>query len=198
MRLLQVIYLSSLAASFAISHVVADDPQSNPANPNIPNQLAPVPDQTGVQNPAMQNPAQNPAMSPTDRTLLIKSLPSKKLVGAKVDNLKGENLGTVDDLVIDLQSGKVAYVALSVGGVLGIGDKLFAVPYEEFRTAHDSNNNISFVLDASKERLENAPGFDKNHWPDFASPEWRNQIDTYYRHSSATRPAGEQPVPQNR
>lgn len=187
---LQVIYLSLLAASFTVSQVVADDPQATPANPNVRNQLAPVPDQTGMQNPG--------TMQAADRTLLIKSLPSKKLVGVKVNNLKGENLGTVDDLVIDLQSGKVAYVALSVGGVLGIGDKLFAVPYEEFRTAHDSNNNISFVLDASKERLENAPGFDKSHWPDFASPEWRNQVDTYYRHSSATRPAGEQPVPQSR
>jgi len=122
-----------------------------------------------------------------EKALVIKSLPSKKLVGTTVMNKQGEKLGTIDDLVIDLESGKVVYAALSVGGVLGIGDKLFAVPFEEFKTAHDTSNNVSFVLDASKDRLANAPGFDKDHWPDFAGREWRDQIDTYY-HRSAARP----------
>src|SRR6266516_4841431 len=122
-----------------------------------------------------------------EKALVIKSLPSKKLVGTTVINKQGEKLGTIDDLVIDLESGKVVYAALSVGGVLGIGDKLFAVPFEEFKTAHDTSNNVSFVLDESKDRLANAPGFDKDHWPDFAGREWRDQIDNYY-HRSAARP----------
>jgi sporulation protein YlmC with PRC-barrel domain len=133
-----------------------------------------------------------------DRALIIKTLASKKVVGANVDNLKGEKLGTIDDLVIDLQTGKVAYAALSVGGVLGIGDKLFAVPFEELKSTYDSSNAISFVLDASKEKLEHSPGFDKNHWPDFASPQWKSQIDTYYHPTSANRSSGEQPAPANR
>jgi hypothetical protein len=118
--------------------------------------------------------------------------------GASVVNTKGETLGSVDDVVVDLESGKVGYAALSVGGVLGIGDKLFAVPFEEFKITHDTNNNISFVLDVSKERLENAPGFDKAHWPDFASPQWKSQIDNYYHPSSASRPAVDVNGAQNR
>ena len=118
---------------------------------------------------------------------MIKSVPSKKFVGTEVMNHQGEKLGAIDDLVVDLESGKVAYAALSVGGVLGIGDKLFAVPFDEFKTTHDTNNNITFLLDVSNEKLAGSPGFDKNHWPDFADHEWRNQIDNYDQRS-ASRP----------
>jgi sporulation protein YlmC with PRC-barrel domain len=172
---------------FGVLKVLAADP------PGIPN----------TQNPDLQAvPQQQSTLHARteagDRALVIRSLPSKKLVGSNVQNAKGETLGSVDDLVIDLESGKVAYAALSVGGVLGIGEKLFAVPFEELKTTHDTSNNITFVLDVSKERLENSPGFDKNHWPDFASPQWRNQIDTYYRQSSASRPANERNSTENR
>ena len=119
-------------------------------------------------------------------------------MGASIENAKGEKVGSIDDLVIDLQSGKLQYVAVAVGGVLGVGEKLFAVPFEEFKTTHDTSNNIMFVLDISKDRLENAPGFDKSHLPDFASPEWRNQIDTYYHRTSANRPVDERTPRENR
>jgi sporulation protein YlmC with PRC-barrel domain len=189
-KLLPGMIVGLIGALFAISQVMADDPQMNPntPNPNMQNSNQAYPQHSNMQA----------GTEGGDRTLIIKTLPSKKLAGASVDNTKGEKLGTIDDLVIDLESGKVAYAAISVGGVLGIGDKLFAVPFEELRTTHDTNNNVSFVLDVSKQRLENAPGFDKNHWPDFASPQWRNQIDTYYRQSSASRPGTEPNTPESR
>ena len=121
----------------------------------------------------------------SNKMTTAKSFPSKTLVGLNVRNPQGEKLGIVDDLVIDLQSGKVVYVALSVGGVLGIGDKLFGVPYEEFKFNYGPNEK-NFVLNISKERLEGALGFNKDQWPDFADPQWRNQIDTYYRNPSAS------------
>ena len=169
----------AIVAVFTAGQLFADDPQVCQNQPNQ-NQNA----QTAPQQHAVM-----PARTASgDRMLVIRTLPSKKIVGANVQNSKGEKLGSIDDLVVDLQAGKVQYVAVGVGGVLGVGEKLFAVPFEEFKTAHDTSNNIYFVLDISKERLENAPGFDKDHWPDFANPQWRNQIDTYYHRTTANRP----------
>lgn len=127
-----------------------------------------------------------------------RSLPSKKIVGAAVQNSNGEKIGSIEDLVIDADSGKVTYAALGVGGVLGIGEKLFAVPFEEFKLTEDSSKNPALVLDISKERLEKAPGFDKNNWPDFGNPQWRSQINSYYHRSSASRTSGEPNTAENR
>ena len=119
------------------------------------------------------------------------SFPVKsKLTGLSVRNSAGEKLGTVEDIVINLQDGKAQYLALSFGGVLGIGSKYFAVPFNEVRFNH-GKEEMYFVLDVPKEKLESAPGFDKNDWPDFADPKWRNEIDSYYRtntQGTATRP----------
>lgn len=116
---------------------------------------------------------------------------STKLVGANVQNNNGEKLGSIDDLVIDTQNGKVEYAALGVGGVLGIGEKLLAIPFEQLKISHDSSNNPYFVLNIPKDRLEKAPGFDKNKWPDFANPQWRNDVNNYYRQSSASMESGQ-------
>jgi sporulation protein YlmC with PRC-barrel domain len=114
------------------------------------------------------------------------AFPTSKLKGLNVRNAKGETIGAVDDLVISLTDGKVNYVAMSVGGVLGIGDKLFAIPFRELKFNH-GKEDMHFVLDISKEKLDQAPGFDKNHWPDFADPQWRNKVDKYYHKSTDER-----------
>ena len=186
-HIMKAVLAGVVVATFSAAQLFAEDPQVRPNQP------------TPTTQPATQPYAHTPARAEGNaRALVIRTMPSKKVVGANVQNSKGEKIGSIDDLVIDLQSGKVQYVALSVGGVLGVGDKLFAVPFEEFKTAHDTSNNILFVLDISKDRLQNAPGFDKSHWPDFASPEWRNQIDTYYHRSSASRPADERTPTESR
>ena len=88
---------------------------------------------------------------------------ASKLIGMQVRNTKNENLGKITDLVIDQKSGKVAYAALSVGGVLGVGDKLVAVPFEAF-TPNPGQDGL--VLNIDKQRLQQAPGFSQNNWPD--------------------------------
>lgn len=105
---------------------------------------------------------------------------SSKLVGMHVRNNQGEKIGTVDDLVIDMSTGQISYVALGFGGVLGLGEKLFAVPFSQMKFERTSDETY-FVLNVSKERLKEAPGFDKSHWPDLADPNWANHIDKYYR-----------------
>jgi sporulation protein YlmC with PRC-barrel domain len=147
--------------------------------------------------PAAQpaNPAGQPQATATTaggRVAVKTTFPSKKLTGLNVRNSAGEKLGTVEDLVMNIQDGKVQYLALSVGGVLGIGDKLFAVPFQETKFIHDKDE-LYVVLDIAKEKLEQAPGFDKSNWPDFADPQWKTQVDNYYRDNrtgTAARPTG--------
>jgi sporulation protein YlmC with PRC-barrel domain len=100
------------------------------------------------------------------------------LMGEDVYNCQGDDLGDIKEFMIDMQSGQIAYAVLSFGGILGIGNKLFAVPWQalELDTA-----NKRFILDFSKERLEDAPGFDQDHWPDMASAEFGSQIHGFYR-----------------
>jgi len=87
------------------------------------------------------------------------------LQGDRVVNLQDEDLGTIDDIMIDVQRGSVAYAVLSCGRSLGIGEKFFAIPWSALTL--DANRKC-FVLDASKDRFRDAPGFDKDHPPALA------------------------------
>ena len=110
---------------------------------------------------------------------------ASEIIGARVENPGGENLGDIQDMVVDLQNQEVRYVVLSHGGILGIGDKLFAYPLSMVETKSGDEDRL--VIDADKERLENAPGFAKNQWPDFADSSYTGRIDQYYGSDSARR-----------
>ncbi len=99
------------------------------------------------------------------------------LAGDKVRNAAGEDLGKVDEIMIDITSGKIAYAVLSFGGVLRMGNKLFAVPWGALRVDEDEK---CFILDVDKKTLENAPGFDKDNWPDMADTSWGSEVFRYY------------------
>jgi sporulation protein YlmC with PRC-barrel domain len=99
------------------------------------------------------------------------------VLGEKVVNAAGESLGNIEDIVLDRQSGRIAYAVLSFGGFLGIGDKLFAVPWQALRD--DPVKEIR-VLAVDKEKLKSAPGFDKDDWPDMADPRLREEIHRFY------------------
>lgn len=99
------------------------------------------------------------------------------LMGEDVYNRQEEDLGDIKEIMIDMQSGQIAYAVLSFGGILGMGDKLFAVPWQALQL---DTVNKRFILDVSKQRLESAPGFDKDRWPDMASAEFGSQIHGFY------------------
>lgn len=106
----------------------------------------------------------------------------------KVVNPSGESLGDVKDIMLDMRSGRVSYVVLSFGGFLTLGEKLFAVPWDALKL---DTVNKTFVLDIAKERLETAPGFDKDAWPNMANETWVRDIHSYYGtrpHSIESRP----------
>jgi len=99
------------------------------------------------------------------------------LTGDDVVNAEGETLGKIDSIMLDVPNGKIAYAVLSFGGFLGMGNKLFAIPW---RALDLDTDNKCFVLNVDKETLEGAPGFDKDHWPSMADPQWAMQVHSYY------------------
>jgi sporulation protein YlmC with PRC-barrel domain len=102
---------------------------------------------------------------------------ASRLCGNKVINHQNETLGQIDEVVIDVPSGRVAYAAMASGGFLGLGERLFAVPWTALR--YDAGREC-FVMDARKETFENAPGFDKDHWPTEAQREWHDSVHRFY------------------
>lgn len=103
------------------------------------------------------------------------------LIGDNVRNLQGEHLGDIKEIMLDMRSGSVAYAVLAHGGVLTIGEKLFAVPWDALQL---DTANKCFLLDIDKERIESAPGFDSDHWPDMANQNWASEIRSYYGSSA--------------
>jgi sporulation protein YlmC with PRC-barrel domain len=99
------------------------------------------------------------------------------LEGDDVFSADGEKLGDIQDIMIDVPTGRVAYAVMAAGGFLGIGEKLFAIPWSALTLDADRK---CFVLDASSDRIKNAPGFDKDHWPSMADTTWANEIHNYY------------------
>jgi sporulation protein YlmC with PRC-barrel domain len=113
----------------------------------------------------------------TGATSYRRVLSASTLTGDRVVNRAGEDLGKMHDIMIDIHSGRIAYAVLSFGGFLGIGDKLFAIPWGRL-TVDEANRQM--VLDVDKQTLERAPGFDKENWPDMSDPAWGTQLHSYY------------------
>jgi sporulation protein YlmC with PRC-barrel domain len=99
------------------------------------------------------------------------------LLGNDVYNTAEEDLGDIKEFMIDMASGKVAYAVLSFGGILGMGDKLFAVPFAALKL---DTVNKRFTLDVTKDAMKNAPGFDKDKWPTMADDSWAKGLHTFY------------------
>ena len=85
-----------------------------------------------------------------------------------------------------MRSGKVGYAVLSFGGFLGMGEKLFAAPWNALTL---DTKNKRFVLNVEKDRLKDAPGFDKDNWPNMADQSWARKIHSFY----GTKPYSDNP-----
>jgi len=114
-------------------------------------------------------------------------VPAKKtIIGSSVVNQQNEDLGKIEDVVIDAGAGRIVYAVLSFGGFLGLGDKYFAIPWEAFR--FDISDKRA-VLNVDRRLLDNAPGFDKDDWPNMADTAWGGQVFSHYGY----RPYWEEP-----
>jgi sporulation protein YlmC with PRC-barrel domain len=106
-----------------------------------------------------------------------------EMIGTTVENTQGDNLGEIHDVVVDPSDGNIAYAVLAGGGFLGLGEKYFAIPWRAFQAVTDDDDKTEverMILDADKDRMQNAPGFDKDNWPDMANPEWGQTVHAYY------------------
>ncbi|TRW91251.1 PRC-barrel domain-containing protein [Candidatus Methylobacter oryzae] len=111
------------------------------------------------------------------------------LMGNDVYNEKEEDLGDIKEIMLDMTNGQVAYAVLSFGGFLGMGERLFAVPWDALKL---DTENKRFILNVDKARLENAPGFDKDHWPDMADQTWKDEIQSFYETGRSAEQQGQQ------
>ena len=106
-----------------------------------------------------------------------KVMSASTLAGYRVRTQDNQDLGTIEELMIDPQTGKVAYAVLCFGGAVSPGDRLFVVPWGILETKSDDR---VLVLKTERERLDDAPAFDADEWPDFGDPEWGREIHNYY------------------
>jgi sporulation protein YlmC with PRC-barrel domain len=142
------------------------------------------------QRPAASGDARRDASSADRQTVR-----ASEIIGTSVNNKNDEELGSIHDLVIDPVDGSVVYAAVSMGGFLGVGDKLFAVPWAAIECRKVDDKYVA-VLDVDKRSLENARGFDETDWPDMARQEWRTDNDRPYKLRRARTRDAVRPVRQ--
>ncbi len=107
---------------------------------------------------------------------------TSQVVGMDIQNEQGKSVGEINDLVLDANSGKIRYAAVTYGGFLGVGNKMFAVPWEAFTVRQDQGDTDDYhlVLNVTQQQLEGATGFDEDHWPDFADRNFARELDERY------------------
>jgi len=109
--------------------------------------------------------------------LPVKRLTATTIIGDAIENHLGEDLGTIDNLMVNLHTGEIEYAVVAFGSFLGIGGKLFAIPFSEL--VLDPQKAV-FVLNRDRAYLKAAPGFDQGHWPDTNDQKYFNDVKTYY------------------
>lgn len=104
-------------------------------------------------------------------------LSATAVLGDSVVNRAGEKFGKIEELMLDLEKGRVAYAVLSFGGFMGMGEKLFAVPFEALKLDASREH---FTLDVDKDKLKNAPSFDRNNPPQASNRTWGTEVYNFY------------------
>ena len=104
-------------------------------------------------------------------------LGANTLIGSDIFSQNNEDLGNIREIMLDVYSGKVCYAVMSHGGFLGIGEKLFAVPWQALKL---DTEHQRYVLDIDVAKLDAAPSFDKDHWPNMADEKWADGIHSFF------------------
>lgn len=108
---------------------------------------------------------------------------ASQIIGHAIVNPQDEGVGEISDLVVDPNSGKIRYAAVTYGGFVGLGNKMFAVPWEAFecRQSGEDADEYKVMLDIRQEQLEEAEGFNEENWPNFADRNFTNKLDKRYK-----------------
>lgn len=102
---------------------------------------------------------------------------SEKVEGTSVMNRQGEKLGSIESVMIEKRSGRVAYAVMSFGGFLGIGDQHHPVPWSSL--TYDTNAG-GYVIDADRARLQGAPAYKSSEAPNWSDRKWGQRVHQYY------------------
>ncbi len=113
----------------------------------------------------------------TDARETFRLISSEKVTSTAVQNASGDNLGHIADLMIDKVSGRVAYAILKYGSFLGMGGKLFALPWEILKYEPGPD---AYVINVPEERLKSAPSFDEGSEPIWNDRDYNRQLHDYY------------------
>lgn len=105
-----------------------------------------------------------------------------ELIGMDIRNPAGEDIGEISDLVVDARTGQLKYAAVTYGGFLGLGNKLFAVPFKAFKFQREEpgDDDVVLVLTITQDQLDASEGFDRDRWPNFAEPRFGSDLDRRY------------------
>lgn len=140
---------------------------------------------TSPQNQRMDERQRNTRQMDTNQNMQHRTVRASELIGKNIQNGAEESVGEIADIVLNQQTGKVEYVAVTYGGFLGMGDKMFAVPHKAFKVQPDPDapNDPSasvLVLDVTQQQLEGAEGFDQDNWPDSSDRNWKRDLNQRY------------------
>ena len=113
----------------------------------------------------------------TSKPIPPQALSVSTLLGNQVVDRAGEEVGRIHELMVDLKNGRVTYAVMSFGGFLGLGEKLFAVPWVSLELDPVKDR---FVMDVDRDKLKDAPGFDKDDWPNMSSTYWGTDVPKFY------------------
>ncbi|KAA5542718.1 PRC-barrel domain containing protein [Roseiconus nitratireducens] len=118
-----------------------------------------------------------------DRQTSGETVRASQLIGTNLENSQGEGVGEINDIVLDPRSGRIAYAAVSYGGFLNLGDKLFAVPFDAFKIKRDAEDRDDYtvILDVTEQQMEGAKGFDQDNWPNFSDQNFVRDLNQRYR-----------------
>lgn len=182
----QSLFASSLAAALALFMTLPtanaqDQPNKPGADVDISTPGAKINVDVNAKDPDANDKSRD-RLGDADEVTPRQAIRASQLIGMNVYSAtdRETSLGEINDLVLDARTGKIGYVALSYGGVLGIGDKLFAIPWRSFKTAVNDDNEVMLLLNVDQKKFENAPGFNQDAWPDFSDSEFTNTVDKYY------------------
>ena len=113
----------------------------------------------------------------------VQRLTATSIIGDAVENSKGDKLGKIDNLMINLSTGQVEYAVIEHGGLLGVGSKLFAIPFDELQVDEVKE---CFILNRDKDYVKDSPGFDANHWPATNDHSYFDSVNSYYNRPPVT------------
>ncbi|WP_420476699.1 PRC-barrel domain-containing protein [Noviherbaspirillum sp. ST9] len=131
--------------------------------------------------------AATPTATPQQHTLYRGS----RIIGTTVRDAKDRKIGQIKDLILDGGRGEVAYAVVNFGGVMGVGKKFHAIPWQALQPSDDGNY---YILHADRETISQAPGFDKARWPDMTDRKWNAEIDRYWSRMVGRGPAADRSI----